>query len=208
MSGLIVSGTDTGIGKTVVAAMLARALDGIYFKPIQAGNGTDTDTETVRRLTGFGDDRLVPETYRLETPASPHIAAEIDGIEIDVTKLVLPDTARPLIVEGAGGLLVPITRRVLQIDVMMTWKLPVVLCARTMLGTINHTLLSVEALRARAMDLLGIIFVGSENRDTERTIADFAAAKQLGRMPVLEHLTPEALDEVFAQRFDRRDFKI
>lgn len=208
MSGLIVSGTDTGIGKTIVAAMLTQALDAIYLKPIQAGLDEPTDAETVRRLTGLGEDRILPEIYRLATPASPHVAAEIDGIEIDVAKLVLPETERALIVEGAGGLLVPITRAVLQIDVMMSWKLPVVICARTGLGTINHTLLSVEALRARAMELLGIVFIGGGNRDTERIIVEMAETKRLGRLPHLDELTGETLARAFTERFDRHDFEI
>ena len=149
---LVVTGTDTGIGKTVVAAMLTLALDGVYWKPVQAGTREGTDAATVAALTGLGPERVIAERYRLTEPLSPHRAAELDGVEIDAPSLVLPAEApggRPLIIEGAGGLMVPLTRRTLYIDVFQRWGAPVVLCARTALGTINHSLLSVEALRSR-----------------------------------------------------------
>jgi dethiobiotin synthetase len=142
---VIVTGTDTGVGKTVFAAALAGALDAVYWKPVQAGLQEETDSETVLRLSGLAAERILPEAYRLKTPASPHLAAELDGIAIDPAALALPDTVRPLVVEAAGGLLVPLAREVVYIDVIAQWRAPVVLCARTTLGTINHSLLSTEA---------------------------------------------------------------
>ncbi|RWF14555.1 MAG: ATP-dependent dethiobiotin synthetase BioD, partial [Mesorhizobium sp.] len=146
---IVVTGTDTGIGKTVFAAGLAGLLDGVYWKPVQAGIDEGTDSETVSRLAGLSAERVLPEAWRLTEPLSPHRAAELDGVEIDTRALVLPATDRPLVVEGAGGLMVPVNRRALYIDIFARWRAPVVLCARTGLGTINHTLLSIEALRAR-----------------------------------------------------------
>src|ERR1700722_19887775 len=175
---LIVSGTDTGIGKTVFAAGLAGALDGVYWKPIQAGLEEETDRATVLRLSGLAPERVLPEAYRLRTPASPHLAAERDGIVIDPEALVLPATDRPLVVEGAGGLRVPLTRELTYIDVMARWKAPVVLCARTTLGTINHSLLSIDALRTRNIPIAGIAFIGDENRESERIIADIGQARR------------------------------
>jgi dethiobiotin synthetase len=203
----IVSGTDTGVGKTVFAAMLTLALDGTYFKPVQSGLEDETDTETVQRLTGLPDDRFLPEAHRLRTPASPHLSAEIDGVEIDPAALVLPAPDRPLIVEGAGGLLVPLTRRTLFIDVFARWGAPVILCARTALGGINHALLSIEALRARAIPIHGVAFIGDEVADTERTIAEIGQIRRLGRLPRLAHLHRAALADAFAAQFRPSDFR-
>jgi dethiobiotin synthetase len=203
---IIVTGTDTGIGKTVFAAGLAGALDGVYWKPIQAGLEEETDRATVLRLSGLSPERVLTEAYRLRTPASPHLAAERDGIVIDPDALVLPDTGRALVVEGAGGLLVPLTRKVTYIDVMARWNARVVLCARTTLGTINHSLLSIEALRARGVAIAGVAFIGDENQESERIIADLGQVRHLGRLPHLEPLTGPSLRAAFARHFRTEDF--
>jgi len=203
----VVAGTDTGIGKTTVAAMLTLGLNGRYWKPIQSGTLDGTDSERVRTLTALPDDRFVPEGYVLSQPLSPHRAAEIDGIEIETTRLALPETSGTLIVEAAGGLLVPVTRRTLQIEMFAAWGAPVVLCARTALGTINHTLLSIEALRNRSVALHGLVFVGDDNADSIRTIAEFSDSRVLGRLPWLEIIDRAALLRVFAERFRSKDFE-
>ena len=201
----IVTGTDTGIGKTTVAAMLVLALDAVYWKPIQSGTEEGTDRQRVQALTQLPDDRLLPERYVLSQPLSPHRAAELDGIEIKAEALVLPAFDRTLVIEGAGGLMVPVTRNKLQIDVFADWSLPIILCARTALGTINHTLLSIEALRGRHMRLHGLIFVGDDNPDNMRTIADFSGARILGHVPRLDRIGRAALLDV-ARGFRREDF--
>lgn len=209
MSALVVTGTDTGIGKTVVAAMLTLALDAIYWKPVQAGVADGTDAATVAALTGLGPERFVLERYVLTEPLSPHRSAELDGIEIDPHALTLPAAAadgRLLIVEGAGGLMVPITRRTLYIDVFQRWGAPVVLVARTALGTINHSLLSIEALRRREVPILGIVFVGDAIPDTERTICEYADVARLGRLPRLPELNAAALQAAFSANFHAEDF--
>ena len=203
---VIVTGTDTGVGKTVFAAALAGSLGANYWKPIQSGLTEETDSETVLRLSGLSENRVLPEAYRLKTPASPHLAAEIDGVAIDPAALILPVTDGPLVVEAAGGLLVPLTREVTYIDVIGRWQAPVVLCARTTLGTINHSLLSIEALRARGIPLLGVAFIGGENTDSERTIVEMGHVRRLGRLPHLAPLTAEALRAAFARHFDRGVF--
>lgn len=195
----IVTGTDTGIGKTVFAAGLAAALDATYWKPIQSGIDDGTDSEAVRWL---GVRRTLAEAYRLTWPLSPHRSAELDGVEIDVERLALPEVGGPLVVEGAGGVLVPVTRRLLFADLFAAWGAPVILVARTGLGTINHSLLSVEALRARGVTVAGIAFVGDDNPDTIRTIGDFAQAPVLGRLPRIEPLDADALAAVFAAHID------
>lgn len=203
---IVVAGTDTGIGKTVFAAGLTALLDGVYWKPVQSGIEEETDSEIVARLAGLPRDRVLPEAWRLREPLSPHRAAELDGVEIDADALALPATERPLVVEGAGGLMVPVNRRMLYIDVFARWAAPVVLCARTGLGTINHTLLSIEALRSRAIPLLGIAFIGDENADTQRTIAEMGKVRVLGRLPRLDPLTPASLATAMRASFNAADF--
>jgi dethiobiotin synthetase len=203
----IVTGTDTGIGKTTVAAMLVLALDAVYWKPIQSGTGEVTDRQRVQALTQLPDDRFLPERYVLSQPLSPHRAAEIDGVEIESEALAPPaHHTRTLVIEGAGGLMVPVTRNKLQIDLFAGWDLPIILCARTALGTINHTLLSIEALRSRKMKLHGFIFVGDDNPDNMRTIADFSGGRTLGHVPWLGRIDRSALLNVFARGFMREDF--
>ena len=192
MSRYVVTGTDTGVGKAVVAAGIAGHLGALYWKPVQAGLDEETDSEAVRRLTA---DRaqVLPESYRLTTPCSPHEAARIDGVRIDPAMLTLPAGDGPLIVEGAGGVLVPINDDTLYADLFAEWRLPVILVARTALGTINHSLLSLEALRARGLQVAGVVFSGDENAPSERAIIAFGQCRHLGRLPRLDPLTPVTL---------------
>ena len=207
---LIVTGTDTGVGKTMVSAMLTLALDASYWKPIQAGTAGGTDGARVAALTGLPPSRFLPERYVLREPLSPHRAAEIDGVEIKLANLVLPQASKDgrLIVEGAGGVLVPINRALLQVELFARWDAPAILVARTTLGTINHTLLSLEALRTRAIPVLGIVFVGDPMPDSERTIAEMGQVKRLGRLPLLTEANAATLRASFAANFDARDFGI
>lgn len=193
----IVSGTDTGVGKTVVAAGLAAALGARYWKPVQSGLEDATDSEEVARLTGGRVD-ILPEAYRLVTPCSPHEAARIDGVTIRAEALALPEGEGPLVVEGAGGLMVPLTDSLLTIDQFARWGLPVVLVARTALGTINHSLLSLEALAARGIPCAGVIFSGEANPASEAAIVSFGQCRHLGRVPRLDPLTPDTLAAAFA----------
>nr|WP_315383294.1 dethiobiotin synthase [uncultured Sphingomonas sp.] len=202
----IVTGTDTGIGKTVFAAALAGALGARYWKPIQSGLDDGSDSERTAALSGLPIGHILPEAYRLVTPCSPHLAAEIDGVTIDPDRLALPEIDGPLVVEGAGGALVPVTREILYADVFARWGKPVVLVARTVLGTINHSLLSIEALRSRGVPIHGIAFVGDPVEDSEATIAAIGKVKRLGRLPMLPELTPDALAQAFADAFDLADF--
>lgn len=202
----IITGTDTGIGKTVFAAALAGALGARYWKPVQAGLDDGSDSERTAALSGLPIGHILPEAYRLVTPCSPHLAAEIDGVTIDPDRLALPAVDGPLLVEGAGGALVPVTREILYADVFARWGKPVVLVARTALGTINHSLLSIEALRSRGVAIHGVAFVGDPVEDSEATIAAIGKVKRLGRLPMLPELTPSALAQAFADAFDLADF--
>ncbi|MER8402920.1 dethiobiotin synthase [Mesorhizobium sp. M1348] len=199
---IVITGTDTGIGKTVFAAGLAGLLDGFYWKPVQSGLDDETDSEVVARLSGLPSGRVLPEAYRLKNPLSPHRSAEIDGVSIEAADLALPDVPGPLVIEGAGGLMVPLNRQTRFIDILAQWQLPVILCARTALGTINHTLLSIEALRARSIPLIGVAFIGDEAADTQRTIAEFGGVPQLGRLPHLDPLTGKTLRDAIIAGFD------
>ncbi|WDZ80082.1 dethiobiotin synthase (plasmid) [Ensifer adhaerens] len=206
MPRFVVTGTDTGIGKTIFAAALTDALSGCYWKPVQSGLEEETDSEAVARYGEIPSERILPETYRLRTPASPHLSARIDGVSIVPERLSPPAVNRPLVIEGAGGLLVPLTERTVFADVFARWQIPVILCARTELGTINHTLLSLEALRSRAIPVLGVAFIGDEHADSEATIAALGAVRRLGRLPRLDPLTPERLRKAFRENFNVADF--
>jgi dethiobiotin synthetase len=202
MKRFVVTGTDTDIGKTVFAAALAGALGARYWKPVQAGFEPQTDSQVVARLAGV---ETLPEAWRLKLPASPHQSAAEEGVVIDTDALTPPDGS--LVVEGAGGLMVPLTRTTLNIDVFARWGLPLILCARTALGTINHSLLSVEAIRARGIPLTGIAFIGDENKESEGIIIEKSCAKRLGRLPRLDPLNRETLAAAFAANFRMEDFQ-
>jgi dethiobiotin synthetase len=204
---LIVSGTDTDVGKTVFSAALAGALDTNYWKPVQAGHEDGTDALRVMELSGLAPERILPERYILNTPASPHYAARLDGITIDDRELLPPPPGkRPLVIEGAGGLMVPVNDDTLFIDIFARWKLPLVLCARTALGTINHSLLSIEAVKHRDIPLLGIAFIGEEQAESERIICKLGGVRRLGRLPHLSPLTRDSLRRAFAASFNLADF--
>lgn len=201
MTRFVITGTDTGIGKTVFSAALAGALNRPYWKPIQSGLEEETDSEAIARLAGVP---VLPEGYRLVTPASPHLAAEIDGVTIDVQALTPPEG--PLIVEGAGGALVPVTRSLLYADLFARWQIPVILCARTGLGTINHSLMTIEALKSRNVPIHGIAFLGDAVEDSEAIIATLGGVRRLGRLPIVDPLTRENLAQAFTDNFDLADF--
>jgi dethiobiotin synthetase len=242
MTRFVVTGTDTGIGKTIFAAALAGATGAPYWKPIQSGLEDETDSEVVAKFLpvakpwGGGPPRsggggattlpqspsvspadchlpiaaqqggsILPEAYRLKTPASPHIAAEIDGITIDLDRLTPPPG--DLIVEGAGGALVPVTRTTLYADLFARWHIPVIVCARTALGTINHSLLTIEALRARGVPIHGLAFLGDAVEDSEAIISQISGVRRLGRLPILDPLTRETLAAAFATGFELTDFQ-
>jgi len=203
---IVVTGTDTDIGKTVFAAGLTAALGARYWKPVQAGLADGSDAASVVTL-GVPADRVLPEAYRLTTPCSPHLAAEIDGVRIDPDLLALPQVDGPLVIEGAGGVMVPVTRDLIFADLFARWNKPVVLVARTGLGTINHSLLSIEALRSRAVPILGIAFVGDPVEDSEATIATLGKVRRLGRLPRLDPLNAATLAEAFAANLDLAAFR-
>jgi dethiobiotin synthetase len=199
MSAIVVTGTDTGIGKTVFSAGLVQALKASYWKPVQAGLEEETDSQIVARLSG---QPVLSEGYRLQLAASPHLAAEAEGREIDPAKLSLPDHAGPLVVEGAGGLMVPLNRHCLYLDLFARWQAPVILCARTQLGTINHSLLSLRALENAGCSVVGVAFIGAPEPEVEETICQFGRARHLGRLPMIADLASLSLATAWQTHID------
>ena len=189
----MICGTDTDVGKTVVSALVVQGLGATYWKPVQSGLEGGSDSGRLQALLQLPGTRLLPEAYRLQTPVSPHWAAELEGITIDPARLALPAVAGTLVVETAGGLLVPLRRDWLQIDQLAAWGLPVLLVARSGLGTLNHTLLSVQALRQRSIPLLGLVLNGPLHPDNPATLAALAQAPVLAQLPPLEPLTAAGL---------------
>ncbi|MEH6827625.1 dethiobiotin synthase [Parasphingorhabdus sp.] len=202
----VITGTDTDIGKSVFAAALTAALGASYWKPVQAGLADGTDSETVARIGGVDPARILPERFRLQIPASPHFSAAQEGIAIDRRDFVIPQVDGPLIIEGAGGALVPVNPELLFADLFADWALPVIIVASTRLGTINHSLLTIEALRSRGVIIHGMAFIGPENSDSEQTICRIGTVRHLGRLPWIDQLSPESLAAAFESHFNIADF--
>ena len=205
---LIVAGIGTEIGKTVASAVLVEALQADYWKPIQSGGLDDSDTDAVRRLTSNSTSFFHPEAYRLTQPLSPHAAADIDGVTIELDKLTPPETQNRLIIELAGGLMVPLNSHDLTIDFVQKVGFPVVLVSRNYLGSINHTLLSVDACRNRHIPLLGILFNGPTVPASETFILNYTGLPCLGRIGQEEHLTQETIQKyarLIGQNFSEND---
>lgn len=170
---IFITGIDTGIGKSIVSAILVEKLKADYWKPIQSGDLDNSDTELVKSLVSNKESMFHPESYRLTQPFSPHKSAAIDGISIDPEKIILPKTENQLIIEGAGGLMVPLNKDFLMIDLIEKLDAEVILVSKNYLGSINHTLLSAEALRARKITINKIVFSGEPNKSSEEIIFNF-----------------------------------
>ncbi|VAW02148.1 Dethiobiotin synthetase [hydrothermal vent metagenome] len=203
---LIITGTDTDIGKTVFSAALADAMNAAYWKPVQAGLEDGGDSQRIATLSSLPPDRILPEAYRLTTPCSPDLAAQIDGISIDPGRLNPPETDGPLVIEGAGGALVPLSGNTVYADLFAKWDLPVIVVAGTALGTINHSLLTIEALRVRNVTICGIAFVGDAAPHSEETICRIGHVRHLGRLPHLPSLDRDSLRKAFIENFNIEDF--
>ena len=204
---LVVCGTDTDVGKTVVSALLVQGLGAHYWKPVQCGleNG-EGDRDRVQRWLELPSERIIPEAYRLEAPVSPHWASALEGGDplhpgapIDPQRLNLPAHPGALVVETAGGLLVPLRLDLLQIEQLQRWQLPVLLVARSGLGTLNHTLLSLEALRQRGIPVLGVLLNGPPHANNLTTLEQLAGAPILGCLPPLEAINSASLAEQWQQ---------
>jgi dethiobiotin synthetase len=196
VSGFFVTGTDTDVGKTLVSAWLLTHIDASYWKPVQAGTEPATDSATVQRLADVPVGRILPEAYLLHEAMAPHEAARRAGITLDMRKLTLPPCDGPVIVEGAGGLMVPITDDAFMIDLAGELDLPIVLVARSTLGTINHTLLSLEAIRRRGLPLAGVVISGPETPHNRAAIERYGQIEVIAEIPWLESVTRDALKTI------------
>jgi len=171
---IFVTGIGTGIGKTIVSAVLVEKLKADYWKPIQSGDLDNSDTAHVRSLVSNNKTIIHPEAYRLTQPFSPHKSAIIDGIQIDPEQIVLPETNNQLIIEGAGGLMVPLNENFLIIDLIKKLDAEVILVSKNYLGSINHTLLSVEILKMRKIKINRIVFCGDQDLSSEKVISSYS----------------------------------
>jgi len=207
-SRFFVTGTDTGVGKTVVSALLCAALDAIYWKPIQTGTREGTDRSAVQRLAQLSGTRTAPEVYRFAPPVSPHLAARRARVRIDLRRIEMPHLlpGENLIAEGAGGAFVPINDKQLMTGLMRHLGLPVLLVTRTTLGTINHTLLSLAALRSARLDIRGVIMVGKPNQENCKAIERYGRVAVVGVVPQLKQIHRRALLDVFRKNFDPKVF--
>jgi dethiobiotin synthetase len=209
MSGYFVTGTDTNVGKTILSALLVAALDARYWKPVQTGVVEGTDRESVRKWAEISEDRLAEEQYRFDPPVSPHLASRLAGIQIHLEDFELP--AAPLgtrwIVEGAGGAMVPLNERDLMRDLMQRIGFPVLIAARTALGTINHTLLTLAVLRELRLPICGVVLIGDENIENRRAVEHYGNVRVVGHIPMLEKINRATLLEVYKHNFDRQAFQ-
>jgi dethiobiotin synthetase len=189
----VVSGIGTGVGKTVASAIVTKALEAKYWKPVQSGDLHDTDSMKVREWSSC---EILPERFALEYPASPHWSAEMEGVTIRKEDFILPEVEGSLVIEGAGGLMVPLNYNgTLYIDLFKEWNIPVIVVSRHYLGSINHTLLTIEALQQRNIPIEGILFNGEEHLPTETVIKNVTGVRVIGRIPEAEDITPEFIAE-------------
>ena len=198
-----ITGTDTGVGKTVVSAILMAGLQAAYWKPIQSGLEGMTDTEWIQKATGFPDTCFYPEAYSLSQPISPHAAAAFDGIQIRLDAFELPDggQSQQLIVEGAGGVMVPINAHQFMTDLIRHLNLPVLLVARSTLGTINHTLLSLAQLRREGIDIMGVVMNGPRDEINRHAIETFGRIRVLAEIEPIMNINTHSLQEAHQRYF-------
>lgn len=206
--GLFITGTDTNVGKTVLSALFTAALEAIYWKPVQSGAREGTDRQAVMRWSEIPESRTRPECYCFDPPVSPHLAAREAGVEINLSEIRLPECKNaPLIVEGAGGVLTPLNEKETIIDLIRRLGLPVAVASRTALGTINHTLLTLAALRQAGAEVRGVVMLGPENAENRRAIERYGDTPVMGHVPWLAEINRAALLEVFGTEFDKRCFR-
>jgi dethiobiotin synthetase len=192
---IAIAGIHTGIGKTIASAVLAEALGADYWKPVQAGSLDNSDSMIVRSLISDGIKRVHPEAIVLREPKSPHAAAKTDNIEIDFTKFVWPNTDKILLVETAGGILSPMNNHSTMADFIQYYKLPVLLISNNYLGSINHTLLSIEVLKKRSIHIAGLVMNGAGNTASETFIQQYSGIPITARIPFFENIDHAAVKQ-------------
>ena len=199
---IFITGIGTDVGKTLASAILAEAWQADYWKPIQAGNLDQLETDYVRSMVANTTSVIHPTQVLLKTPCSPHHAAMLDGVNIQPDDLMLPKTKNTLLIEGAGGLMVPLRKDFLILDLIQYWNLPVVVVSRNYLGSINHTLLTLQVLMQANVKILGLVFTDTDNWDSMEYIAGVSQIPVIGHIPHLDEITPKRISEV-ATRFKK-----
>ncbi|QIH39109.1 dethiobiotin synthase [Flavobacterium sp. Sr18] len=196
---LFITGIGTDVGKTIASAIITEALEADYWKPVQAGDLQNSDSHKIKSFLSNEKTVIHPNSYALNTPASPHLAAELDGIVIDLKKIIEPKTENHLVVEGAGGVFVPLNDTDCVIDLIQN-EYKVIVVSRHYLGSINHTLLTIEALQNRKIAVAGIVFSGDENKATEKIILSKTGIKCVGRIEQEPYFDQNIIKE-YADRF-------
>lgn len=186
-----ITGIGTGIGKTITSAVISEKLKADYWKPIQSGDLDQSDSLSIQNLISNPKTKIHPELYRLNQPLSPHLSAKLDGIEINLNQFELPQTDNNLIVEGAGGLMVPLNNQALILDLIKHLNIPVIVVSQNYLGSINHTLLTINTLKQHHINIKGIIFNGDANSESEDYILNYTSVEHLGSIPTFNQLNKE-----------------
>ena len=202
MRKIFITGIGTDVGKTVVSSVLVEALKADYWKPVQTGSFFSTDTAKVQKWVSNSESKCHPEGYLLKQYMSPHAAAELEGIDIDLNKLNMPDSTNgTLIMEGAGGLMVPLNRKEFMVDLVKKFDAEVILVIQNYLGSINHSLLSIDVLKGRGVKILGIVFNGAPHQLSEDIIVDYSGLKVLGRINKEKDLNSDVISR-YAKEFE------
>ena len=196
MKKYFITGIGTEVGKTITSAVITQALKADYWKPVQAGELNHSDRMKVENLIDNNRSKFHPEAYRLNQPMSPHAAAERDGIKIDIASIKMPHTDNHLVIEGAGGLLVPLNDNDTILNLIEILNCEVILVSRHYLGSINHTLMSIELLKQRNIRIKGILFNGKENKDTESIITKMSGVNIIGRIDELDDLNKSVINSI------------
>ncbi|WP_423148207.1 dethiobiotin synthase [Rubrolithibacter danxiaensis] len=199
MRPIFITGIDTGIGKTIVSAILTESLEADYWKPVQSGDLEYTDTDKVKELVSNTKTRFYPEAYRLTQPFSPHKSADLDGIQINLGNIAIPPTDNQLIIEGAGGLMVPLNNTELMLDLIKKLDAEVVLVSRNYLGSINHTLLSIEVLKRNNIPIKALLFNGNTDTYSESFIINYSPVKSVIHIPEIDIFNKETIKKLASE---------
>lgn len=204
-----ITGTDTNVGKTVLSALLVAALDATYWKPVQSGAREGTDRRAVMQWAEVPEEKTLPECYCFDPPVSPHLAARIAGVHIELEGICVPDRARGrrTIAEGAGGVLTPLNDTQTILDLICELAFPVIVASRSSLGTINHTCLTLRAIREAGATLQGVVLIGAENLENKQAIERYGKAPVIGQIPWLQTISRDALLKVYERSFVKPYFE-
>ena len=203
--GFFITGTDTGVGKTFFSSILMKKYNFDYWKPIQTGKFIENDTFYIKQNIGIEKNRFHKPTYSFKKPLSPHLASNYEKISINIKKIKKPNSDRPLIIEGAGGILVPLNKKNLLIDLIKKFKFPVIVISKSILGTINHTLMTLEILKKNKINIFGVILNKVKNKkegdENAKSIEDFGNIKVLAQISSINHITKKKIEALSKKKF-------